>query len=459
MSKVKTVWVCNECGHKQMKWAGSCQTCSQWNTFVEEVEFTEKQMRFESRAVEMAKPVLIKDVDTKNFKRLKTNMGEFDRLMGGGVVAGSLSLMGGEPGIGKSTMMLQISEKFALSGLRVLYICGEESAEQTSLRAKRLGIGSDNLYLLSETLFSNIKTHIDQLKPNVLIIDSIQIVYKSELSSAPGSVTQIREITMECMHLAKGQGITTFLIGHITKSGEIAGPRVLEHIVDIVFEFEGDRQHGYRLVRSIKNRFGPTDDVALFQMTSAGLKKVKNPSEAFLQERKVENSGSVILPTVEGARSILVEVQALVAPSSYATPSRRSTGLDQQRLSLLLAVLEKKVGYQLHSLDVFVSIAGGMKITEPAVDLAVIIAIASSFCNKPIDPQVVVIGEVGLGGEVRSVARVESRIKEAINMGFKKCVLPSRNLKGLSNQLSQKIELHGIDLVEEAIRTLVLVNG
>ncbi len=438
-----------------MKWSGSCQTCSQWNTFIEEVECTEKQRRFESCSVETARPVLIKDVNIKNFKRLKTNMGEFDRLMGGGLVAGSLSLMGGEPGIGKSTMMLQISENFSLSGLRVLYICGEESTEQTSLRAKRLGIGSENLYLLSETVFSNIKMHIDQLKPQVLIIDSIQIVYKRELSSTPGSVTQVREITMECMHLAKGLGITTVLIGHVTKSGEIAGPRILEHIVDTVFEFEGDRQHGYRLVRSIKNRFGPTDDVALFQMTSAGLKEVRNPSEAFLQERGVGNSGSVILPTVEGERSILVEVQSLVAPSSYATPSRRSTGLDQRRLSLLLAVLEKKVGYQLHALDVFVSIAGGMKITEPAIDLAVIVAIASSFCNKPVDPQVVVIGEVGLGGEVRSVARVESRIKEAINMGFKKCVLPSRNLKGISNQLSQKIELHGIELVEEAIRSLV----
>ncbi|MCK4935010.1 MAG: DNA repair protein RadA, partial [Simkaniaceae bacterium] len=379
MGKVKTVWVCNECGQKQMKWSGSCQVCDQWNTFVEEIELLEKQVRFESRSMQAAKPVLIKNVDTKIFTRIKTEMGEFDRLMGGGIVEGSLSLMGGEPGIGKSTMMLQISEKLALSGLTVLYICGEESAEQTSLRARRLGIGSDKLYLLSETLFSNIKAQIDQLKPDVLIIDSIQIIYKSEITSAPGSVTQVREITMECMHLAKGRGITTFLIGHVTKSGEIAGPRVLEHIVDTVFEFEGDRQHGYRLVRSIKNRFGSTDEVALFQMTSEGLKEVKNPSEAFLQERKVENAGSVILPTMEGARSILVEVQALVAPSSFAAPSRRSSGLDQKRLSLLLAVLEKKVGYQLHSLDVYVSIAGGMKITEPAVDLAVIIAIASSF--------------------------------------------------------------------------------
>jgi DNA repair protein RadA/Sms len=309
--------------------------------------------------------------------------------------------------------------------------------------------------LFSETNFSHIKLQIDQLKPDILIIDSIQIVYKSELTSAPGSVSQVRELATEFMHLAKGLGIATFLIGHVTKSGEIAGPKVLEHIVDTVLDFEGDRQHGYRMLRAVKNRFGPTDDIALFQMGVEGLKEVTNPSEAFLKERVKETSGSVIIPTIEGSRAILIEVQALVAASAFSTSTRKSTGLDQNRLALLLAVLEKRMAYPLHHSDVFVSVAGGMKIVEPAIDLGILLAIASSFCNKAIDPDTIVIGEVGLGGEVRSVSRIESRIKEAILMGFKRCVLPKRNLKGLSSALAQKIELKGIEFVEEAVNALI----
>jgi len=352
-------------------------------------------------------------------------------------------------------LMLQIAQALASQGLVVLYVCGEESVEQTSLRARRLKISSDNLLLLSETNFSHIKLQIGQLKPDVLIVDSIQILYKSELPSSPGSVSQVRELATEFMHLAKGMGIATFLIGHVTKSGEIAGPRVLEHIVDTVLDFEGDRQHGYRILRAQKNRFGPTDDIALFQMGLGGLTEVTNPSEAFLQERLKESPGSVIIPTIEGTRAILIEIQALVAASAFATSTRKSTGLDQNRLALLLAVLEKRMGYPLHHSDVFVSIAGGLKIVEPAIDLGTLLAIGSSFCNKAIDPETIVIGEVGLGGEVRSVPRIESRIKEAIMMGFKQCLLPKRNLKGLSQLYLQKIELIGIEVVEEAVHALI----
>jgi DNA repair protein RadA/Sms len=456
MSKTKAIWSCQECGHRQSKWTGSCSLCQKWNTFIEEVELKEGVKRFESLPKISPEPIPIPEIKGEECRRLSTSLLEFDRLLGGGIVLGSLTLIGGDPGIGKSTLMLQLSQGLAQQGLKVLYVCGEESAEQTSLRAKRLNVSSKNLYLLSETLFSQVKMHIDRLQPAVLIIDSIQILYKGEIPSAPGSVTQVREIAFECLHLSKGMGISTFLIGHVTKSGEIAGPRVLEHMVDTVLDFEGDRQHGYRLLRAVKNRFGPTDDIALFQMSTAGLKEVSNPSEVFLQERVKEMPGSVIIPTIEGSRALLVEVQALVAASAFATSTRRSTGLDQNRLALLLAVLEKRLGYQLHHSDVFVSVAGGMKIVEPAIDLGILLAIASSFCNRAIDAETVVIGEVGLGGEVRSVPRVENRLREAIQMGFRRCLLPKRNLKGLSSELTQKIALSGIDVVEEAVHELLI---
>lgn len=455
MNKSKRVWVCQECGNQQMKWSGSCRICDQWNTFSEEVIFSEKKGGYQRQNFRVAKPTLVQDVNAENFERYQTGYQELNRLTGGGVVQGSLNLLGGEPGIGKSTLLLQLARDFSARGLLVLYVCGEESTEQTSLRAKRLGIKSDKLYLLSETVFSAIRSHVEQLKPMVLIIDSIQIVYKDEISSSPGSVTQVRDVAMECMHLSKGLGITTFLVGHVTKGGELAGPRVLEHIVDTVFEFEGDRQHGYRLLRGIKNRFGPTDDVAIFQMVESGLQEVLNPSLMFIEERVKDSPGSIMIPTLEGTRSLLIEVQALVAPSSFASPSRRSSGLDSKRLSLLLAVLEKRMGYRLHALDVFVSIAGGIKISEPAIDLGVLLAIASSYCNHSIPSDTVVIGEVGLAGEVRSVPRIESRLKEAIHMGFKRCFLPKKNLRGIHKDLKEKIHLHEIIRVEEAILQLL----
>lgn len=452
MSKAKVVWACRECGHSQPKWTGSCPSCQNWNTLAEEAVAVEEK-KFESKKSVAAKAIPIREVNAGEFKRISTHMGELDRLFGGGLVEGSLLLIGGEPGVGKSTLMLQIANALALQGLVVLYICGEESAEQTSLRAKRLNIDHQNLYLLSETSFTQIRGQIEQLKPDVAIVDSVQIIYKSELPSAPGSVVQVREIATEFMHLAKGHGITTFLIGHVTKSGDLAGPRLLEHLVDAVFDFEGDRQHGFRLLRAIKNRFGATDEIAIFQMKEGGLAEVPNPSQAFLEERMKEIPGSAIVPGLEGARSFLLEIQALVTPTAFPTPSRRSTGLDANRLGLLLAVLEKRVGYQLHHSDVFVALAGGLKIVEPAIDLGILLAIASSFSNRAIPSDAIILGEVGLGGEVRAVSRIETRLKEAIHMGFKRCILPSKNLKGLN--LGDKIELVGVELVDQAIQKIL----
>lgn len=453
--KQKSVWYCSECGHKQHKWLGQCPQCSTWNSLHEEVEMAASSRRFEAQAVVASRPFRIKEIDLKETPRILTGIGEFDRLVGGGIVPGSLSLVGGDPGIGKSTLLLQLSQALAEQGLIVLYVCGEESVEQTSLRAKRLGIDTDNLLLLAETNFTFIKAQIDQINPDVLIVDSIQIVYKSEITSAPGSVSQVRETTTEFMHIAKGRSIATFLIGHVTKSGEIAGPRVLEHLVDTVLYFEGDKQHNYRMIRVVKNRFGPTDEIAVFQMQSIGLVEVPNPSQIFLEERMKEVVGSVIIPTLEGSRAILIEVQALVTDTVFPTPSRRCTGLDQNRLALLLAVLEKRLGYQLFRCDVFVSIAGGMRITEPGIDLGVLLAVASSLRNRRIDPETTVVGEVGLGGELRSVPRLESRIKEAIHMGFRRCVVPKRNLKGISEELRKKIAIQGVDVVDEAVSILI----
>jgi DNA repair protein RadA/Sms len=453
--KQKSVWYCSECGHKQMKWNGQCPQCAQWNTLHEEVEVTGAVQKFSAQPIEKSKPVRLKDISQSNVKRIQTHVKECDRLFGGGIVPGSLTLIGGDPGIGKSTLMLQLSRALANQGLIVLYVSGEESVEQTSMRAARLGIETDNLLLLNETNFNHIKAHIDTVKPDILIVDSIQIVYKSEITSSPGSVSQVRECTTEFMHIAKGYGIATFLIGHVTKSGEIAGPRVLEHLVDTVLYFEGDRQYNYRMIRVVKNRFGPTDEIAVFQMRSDGLAEVPNPSQIFLEERGKNMTGSVVVPTIEGSRSILIETQALVTQTVYPTPSRRCTGIDQNRLALLLAVLEKRMGYKLYQSDVFVSIAGGMKITEPGIDLGVLLAVASSMRNQKIDPQTIVAGEVGLGGEIRSIVRIESRIKESIHMGFKRCIIPKRNVKGIPEEILQKIQIVGVDFVEQAIDALI----
>lgn len=454
MAKQKNAWYCSECGHKQLKWLGQCPSCHQWNTLHEELEMDSLPRRFEAQSAQASRPIKLKEVKLHQTPRLSTHIQECDRLLGGGLVPGSLTLIGGDPGIGKSTLMLQLANCLAEQGLTVLYICGEESVEQTSLRAHRLGIQNDHLLLLCETNFSLIKNSIDQINPQVLIVDSIQIVYKNEIASAPGSVSQVRETTTEFMHLAKGRGIATFLIGHVTKSGEIAGPRVLEHLVDTVLYFEGDKQQNYRMIRVVKNRFGPTDEIAVFQMKQTGLVEVPNPSEIFLEERRRDSIGSVIIPTLEGSRPILIEVQALVTDTVFSTPSRRCTGLDQNRMALLLAVLEKRMGYHLHKCDVFVSVAGGLRITEPAIDLGLLLAAASSMRNSILDPDTTVVGEVGLGGEVRSVPRLESRLKEAIHMGFKRCIVPKYNIKGISEEIRKKITIQGVEFVEEAVHVL-----
>lgn len=456
--KAKSVWYCSDCGHKQLKWAGQCSQCSLWNTFQEEKEVA-CAARFEAQPKGSSRPVRLKDVSQSEAPRIMTHMAEFDRLVGGGIVPGTLALVGGDPGIGKSTLMLQLSHSLAKQGLLVLYICGEESAAQTSLRAQRLGIETDNLLLLCETNFALIKAQIDQINPDILVVDSIQIVYKSEIASAPGSVSQVREVATEFMHVAKGRGITTFLIGHVTKSGEIAGPRVLEHLVDTVLYFEGDKQHHYRMIRVVKNRFGPTDEIAVFQMQAAGLTEVQNPSQIFLEERMKEAAGSVIIPTLEGTRPILIEAQALVTDTVFPTPSRRCAGMDQNRLALLLAVLEKRMGYQLFRCDVFVSIAGGLRVLEPGIDLGILLAVVSSQRNIGVNSDTVVVGEVGLGGELRTVPRIESRLKEAIHMGFKRCIIPKRNLKGISCDLGQKISIVGVSLVEEAVDAAMKGGG
>lgn len=458
-AKQRTTWHCIECGLVQVKWAGQCSQCHQWNTFKEEIAFAEKGVRYAAAngsVPSQQRPLCISEVSMQPPRRLQTLMPECDRLLGGGIVPGSLTLVGGEPGIGKSTLLLQLAHHISKQGKIVLYLCGEESPEQTALRARRLKIESKNIFLLCETEVSIIKQQIEQIKPDFFIVDSIQITYKAEIPSAPGSVSQVRECAMEFLHLAKRRGMATFLIGHVTKSGEIAGPRVLEHLVDTVLYFEGDRQHNYRMIRVVKNRFGPNDEVAVFQMLTEGLVEVPNPSQIFLEERRSHVVGSTVIPTLEGSRPILVEAQALVTETAFATPSRRCTGLEQNRLALLVAVLEKRMGYRMFCCDIFASIAGGVRLAEPGGDLGMLVALASSTANRIVDGKSAVFGEVGLGGEVRSVARAESRIKEAIHLGFERCVLPARNLKGISEELRKKIELIPVEVIDEAVNALLV---
>jgi DNA repair protein RadA/Sms len=453
VAKARTSWSCNECGHRQARWSGQCGACEQWNCLVEEVELP--QNRWGEERPPTGRAVQLKEVVTDETTRTLVGLPELDRLLGGGLVRGSLVLVGGEPGIGKSTLLLQVAHRLGMAGQKVLYVSGEESLAQTSLRARRLGVESEGLYLFGETELSAIRHQVNQLEPQLLVIDSIQIVYRNQLPSAPGSVTQVRECALELMRWAKGLEMTVILVGHVTKSGEIAGPRVLEHMVDTVLYFEGEKLQQYRILRAVKNRFGATDEMALFQMTGEGLREVDHPSRLLLEERRGELPGSAVIPTLEGSRPILIEAQALVTPTSYATPSRRAAGMEAQRLALLLAVLEKRVGYQLHNCDVFVSIAGGMHIEEPAVDLGIVLAIASSFSNRSIPADTVVLGEVGLGGEVRSVPRIESRLKEALQMGFRSCLIPKRGRGAISKEIQDQLEIREIELVEEAIDGLV----
>ncbi|MEQ6376589.1 DNA repair protein RadA [Bacillaceae bacterium S4-13-56] len=453
MAKVKTKYVCQECGYESPKWMGKCPGCHEWNTLVEETFITKSSGRRPTTFQvndSTRKPEKISAIQSSQEPRVTTYMKEFNRVLGGGIVPGSLVLVGGDPGIGKSTLLLQISAQLSTKGLRVLYISGEESAKQTKLRADRLEIAGDELYVLSETNLELIGQTIDQLSPSFVVIDSIQTIYRDEIASAPGSVSQVRECTSEIMRIAKSKGIAIFIVGHVTKEGSIAGPRLLEHMVDSVLYFEGERHHTFRILRSVKNRFGSTNEMGIFEMKEEGLVEVANPSEIFLEERSRGASGSTIVASMEGTRPVLVEIQALISPTAFGNPRRMATGLDHNRVPLLMAVLEKRVGLLLQNQDAYVKVAGGVKLDEPAIDLAVAVSIASSFRDQPSNPEDVFIGEVGLTGEIRRVARIEQRVKEAAKLGFKRVILPSKNIGGWT--VPEGIEIIGVDTVKEALK-------
>jgi DNA repair protein RadA/Sms len=438
------------------KWLGRCPGCQEWNTFVEERIIEEKQperdlLGFESSAI----PVPLNEIKGEEKERLTIGMGEFDRVLGGGIVLGSLVLVGGDPGIGKSTLLLQAMNQLAASGAKVLYVSGEESLQQTKMRANRLGVSSAQLFVVSETSLEKILQDIQSLRPSTVVVDSIQTIYSTDLPSTPGSIGQVREASSRLLYLAKHLGIPIFLIGHVTKEGFIAGPKVLEHMVDTVLYIEGDANQAFRILRAVKNRFGSTNEIGVFEMKDSGLVEVANPSEYFLSERVQHASGSVVMPCIEGSRPILIELQALVVPTHFGAPRRTAQGVDGSRISLMAAVMEKRLGLPLLSHDIFVNIAGGMKVEEPGVDLGIIASIASSFRDKLIDPETVVFGEVGLGGEVRGISQPEVRVKESSRLGFKRCLLPKQNqdkMKGIKG-----IELIGVRTIQEA--TKILFSG
>lgn len=449
---MKTTFFCQECGYKSLKWMGRCPGCGAWNTLVEE-PVEEKKVKSRSHPCwEKSKPRPITEIEIRTDIRGKTGIKEFDRILGGGIVAGSLVLVGGEPGIGKSTILLQVSNALSAGGKTVLYVSGEESVYQSKLRAERLGASSPDLFLVSETNLNLILGYIDEVQPSLVIIDSIQTVFNPDLMSAPGSISQVRECAARLLVKAKSTGFAIFLVGHVTKTGMIAGPRVLEHMVDTVLYFEGDRHHSYRVLRAVKNRFGSTDEIGIFQMSEGGLKEVKNPSEIFLAERESGLTGSVVVPCMEGKRPILVEVQALISQSGLVVPRRRATGVDLNRVIMLMAVLERRVGLRLADKDVFINVVGGVKVAEPGVDLGVVLATASNAKNRPIGPETVAIGEVGLGGEVRAVRQIEQRLNEAAKLGFERAVIPRSNaaeLKGVKG-----IMVVGVRKIREAIKVV-----
>ena len=427
MKKQKTVYTCQQCGHQAPKWLGRCPDCQEWNTLVEEVQVVAKKG---SRPASGTEHVRLGDVDVTAEERISCGMAELDRVFGGGVVPGSLTLIGGDPGIGKSTLLLQASARLATHG-KALYVTAEESARQVRLRADRLEVKAEQLYLLAETSLESVLEKVRELRPDYLVIDSIQTIYTGDLESAPGSVSQVRECASRLMHLAKREGVSTFLVGHVTKEGSLAGPRMLEHLVDTVLYFEGDAGHAYRVLRAVKNRYGSTNEIGVFEMKDRGLIEVANPSEMFLAERPENAAGSVVVPSLEGTRPILVELQALVSGSSYGTPRRTTMGFDHNRVSLLVAVLEKKAGLALLAQDIFVNVAGGVRLAEPAVDLAITAALASSHLNRVVRPDTFLFGEVGLTGEVRAVSHPELRVNEAARLGFKRCLLPAGSARNL----------------------------
>jgi DNA repair protein RadA/Sms len=449
--KKETLFVCQNCGHKSGKWLGKCPECGEWNSLVEEKSQPARKNRngFQLRDVTA---VPFAEIESQDDVRIPSGVTEFDRVLGGGIVPGTLVLIGGDPGIGKSTLLLQVADKLSGAGSLVLYVSGEESERQIKLRGERLAVAAKNVYLLPETNLENIINEIERLKPGAIIVDSVQTVFSGVLDSAPGSVSQVREVAHQFLLLAKNRGIPIFLIGHITKEGSIAGPKILEHIVDTVLYFEGERHHNHRIVRAVKNRFGAANEVGVFEMTGAGLMPVANPSQMFLQERPLNVAGSIVTACMEGTRPLLVEIQALVSGTKYGTGRRMTQGLDQNRVALLIAMLEKRASLQLTGDDVFVNIAGGLEVDEPAADLGVVIAIVSSFKNTTVDPHTAVFGEVGLTGEVRGAMQASVRAREAQALGFKKIVMPASNVSGLERLLGVRVV--GVRSVDEALEEL-----
>ena len=450
-AKSSTVFFCGECGYESTKWMGQCPACKQWNTFTEEKVVTHHGGARASVKSDN-KPRLLSEIDTTSEERIHININELDRVLGGGIVPGSLVLVGGDPGIGKSTLLLQVCKNLSDSGHDVLYVSGEESLAQIKMRSKRIGGTFAKLSIFAETNLSQIETTIRRSKPEVVVIDSIQTMFSEDISSAPGSVSQVREATNIFLQLAKGMNISIFIVGHVTKEGTVAGPRVLEHMVDTVLYFEGDRFASYRVLRAVKNRFGSTNEIGVFEMRSEGLIEVKNPSEYMLAGRPRDAKGSVVICSMEGTRPILLEIQALVCRTSFGIPRRQATGTDYNRVNLLMAVLEKKMGLTLSDCDAYVNVTGGMKIQEPGADLGIAMALVSSFRNAQIDEHTLVFGEIGLSGEIRSVSNAEQRVTEAIKLGFTRVILPKSSLDVLS--VKTDIELIGVSTLEDALKLI-----
>ncbi len=457
MAKGKTVAVfyCQNCGHESSKWMGQCPGCRQWNTFVEETVSTAEMKSgagVRKQIKEKAQPRILSEITIKDEDKILTGIGELDRVLGGGIVQGSLTLVGGDPGIGKSTLLLQVCRNLADAGHKVLYISGEESGTQIKIRADRIGRFSKSMLLLCETSLETIEEAIRRQEPEVVVIDSIQTMYKDGISSAPGSVSQVRESTAVFLQLAKGLGVSIFIVGHVTKEGTVAGPRVLEHMVDAVLYFEGDRHASYRILRGVKNRFGSTNEIGVFEMEAAGLREVMNPSEFMLSGKPEEASGSIVVCSIEGTRPMLIEIQALVCHTSFGIPRRQTIGTDFNRVNLLIAVLEKRLGLALGNCDAYVNIAGGIRITEPAIDLGIAMAVVSSFKNKSIDNKMIAIGEVGLSGEVRAVNQIQARVQEAKKLGFTSCVIPAVCLESVKE--IKDIKITGVKTVKDAMNLL-----
>ena len=448
MAKAKTVFFCSECGHESSKGLGQCPACKSWNTFVEEKQSVTKKGGAKPRRAS-ASPMNMSEVSIKSEERIPTGIGELDRVLGGGIVTGSLSLVGGDPGIGKSTLLLQVCRNLVNAKRKVLYVSGEESAHQIKMRAERIGAFEDELLLFCETILEEILEGIRKVRPEFVVIDSIQTMFSEELTAAAGSVSQVREVTAQMMRIAKEENIAVFIVGHVTKEGVVAGPRTLEHMVDTVLYFEGEREAAYRILRGVKNRFGSTNEIGVFEMCADGLTEVENPSKMMLNGRPVDASGSVVVCSLEGTRPILIEIQALISPTSFQMPRRTAVGIDYNRVNLLMAVLEKRVGLQLGGCDAYVNLAGGMRLGEPAIDLGIILAIASSYKNIPLPEDTIIFGEVGLVGEVRRVSQGDQRIKEAEKLGFKTCILPKANVDSL--KIRTNMRLLGVANVREAL--------